>query len=147
MAEHLFRLTTWIVCAVLIGLFPMFVTWWIEMIQPKGRDYLRDFYWEGAFLFLGPAIVGELCAELTVKRTLFDDQFLSTIAIIVAFGVLIGSALTYSAMMSERAARFEHQESLQNGPVLTMIKEVSDGILISSAVFAFSVTAVLYGAN
>jgi hypothetical protein len=151
MIEHLFRLFFYIVFSVLVGLLPVIVTWFFELFfagyENVKRDYLRDFYWEGAFLCLGPAIVGGLCAELTVTKLLLDDHVLSAISLTVLGVVVFVSYQTYSHMMAQRAAAIERGQDLQDGPMLTMIKEISDAILISSAVFAFSVTAVVYGAS
>jgi hypothetical protein len=143
--EHLARLCVWVLLGIVVGLLPLIIAWFWEALRPRQRDYLRDFYWEGALLFLGPAIVGQLCAELTIRKTFFSDTFLSTIAILVVVFVVITSAVTYTAMMTERADAMEQGLSLDDAPTLTIIKEVSDAILVSSAVFAFSVTAVLYG--
>jgi len=142
MAEHVMRLAIWIICGVLLGLLPMFVAWMWHVLAPRQRDYIRDFYWEGALLFLGPAIVGELCAELTIKRTLFSDPVLSGVAIIIAFCVLVASVITYTAILTWKIG----DHGAVGGVVLSLVKEVSDGVLMASAVFAFSMTAVLYAA-
>jgi len=130
------RLFIWICFHVLIGLLPVLVMWWLLKLDPEADLVERDFYWEGAFLFLGTAITGALCAELTVTQIFLPRQGLSAIALIFMGIVSFLSAITYGYMLTKR----EKVETM-----LPVIKEVSDAVLISSAVFAFSVTAVLYG--
>ena len=137
-AEGLARLMIWLGFHVFIGLLPVVLSWWLVKLDPKLINHKRDFYWEGAFLFLGPAIVGALCAELTISHKLLADQVLSVITLSVMAFVSFSSAVTYSFMLTKI-------EASEAEPMTTIIKEVSDGILISSAAFAFSVTAVLYG--
>jgi len=130
------RLGLWLCFHVMVGLLPAMVYWWLKNLDPDAGPIKRNFYWEGAFLFLGPAITGALCAELTVAKHLLGEQGLSTIALLFMTVVSFVSAITYGYMLTKREEQIES--------LLSIVREVSDAVLISSAVFAFSVTAVLY---